>query len=218
VIVTRAAKLPFLLVVVLVLATLLLAVVPAAAATKTVNNWAAATVTPLPGKKMLVLAKISDDVAKRSLEDAVVAGLKQKGIEAIPAYTSITEADLVSVEAIRKKAEELGVSAGIAYTVTDQGEQVVQKPHASVSIGIGGYGGGGFGGFLGTSVPLGGGATTVHYYEVKGELLLLETQGPQWIGTYSTDVAAGAQNEAAAVASLTIKGIKKAGFFKVPKK
>jgi hypothetical protein len=167
------------------LAAVTLAAVPAAAATKTVNTWSAGTVTPLPGKKMLVLAKISNDIAKRSLEDAVVKGLKDKGIEAIPAYSSVTEADLVSVDTIRKKADELGIDAGIAYTVIDHGEQVVQKPTASVSIGIGGYGGYGFGGFVGTSVPLGGGATTVHYYEVKGELLLKDSQGPVWIGTYS---------------------------------
>lgn len=56
-------------------------------------------------RKVVVLAKTSNPGAKRLLEDQTVAELQANGIQAIPAYSNITERDLASENALIAKAE-----------------------------------------------------------------------------------------------------------------
>jgi len=195
-------------------AALAVACVTVLAGTKSTSSWTDPNGQPGTYRKVLVLAKITDDIARRVLEDAVVKGLKDSGVDALAAYQSLTEADLESSETIRAKAKELGVDAGIVYTVT--GTQTQVKPSASVSVGVGvgGGGGGPFGFFLGASKPLGGGTTTVQQTGVKAEFYGSEVGKPLWIGNFTTDLKSGAEREAASIASLTLKQLKKAKILK----
>jgi hypothetical protein len=181
------------------------------------SNWFAPDVQPHSSGKVMVLAKFEEESAKRILEDTLVQSLKDYKIDALAAYQTLTPEDLASEEAIVKKGRELGVTAGIVFSVTGDQTEVQAKPAASVSIGIGGYGGGGFGGFLGTSVPLGGGTTTVRTIGVKGEYFVAGERGkPLWIGTFTTDLKAGVEREAKGLATMTFKALKKGGAIKKP--
>ena len=58
---------------------------------KLTRTWAAPELAPIPNQKWLVLALVTEDTIKRTLEDAMVAELKKKKIDAIPAYASVTQ-------------------------------------------------------------------------------------------------------------------------------
>ena len=195
-------------------AALAVACVTALAGTKSTSSWTDPTAQPATYHKVLVLAKITDDLARRVLEDAVVKGLKDGGIDALAAYPSLTEADLESGDSIRAKAKEVGVDSGVVYTVTGTQTEVKQSASVSVGVGVGGGGGGPFGFFLGASKPLGGGTTTVLQTGVKAEFYGSEVGKPLWIGNFSTDLKNGAEREAATLASQTLKQLKKAKILK----
>ena len=184
------------------------------AGTKSTSSWTDPGAQPGSYHKVLVLAHITDDLARRVLEDAVVKGLKDGGVEALAAYQSLTDADLESGETIRAKARELGVDGGLVYTVTGTQTEVKQSASVSVGVGVGGGGGGPFGFFLGASKPLGGGTSTVQQTGVKAEFYGSEAGKPLWIGNFTTDLKNGAEREAATLASLTIKQLKKAKILK----
>lgn len=185
------------------------------AGTKATGNWSAPELQPGTYRKVLVLAKVSEDVAKHVLEDTMVKGLADKGIAAVPAYQVLTPADLASADTIRSKAHELGVDAGFVFTVTGEQTQVQSGPtfHASVGVPVSA---GPFSVFLGTSVPLGGGSSTVRKIGVKAEFYAAEAAKPLWMGTYATDLKAGVEGEAQQLANLTLKQTKKAGIWKKP--
>ncbi len=111
-------------------------------------------------RKVMVMAKVSDDHARRRLEDATVKLLNEKGITAIPAYSNITEADLAAEDVFMQKADVLEVDAVVVYTVTGSGTEYKNTPSVNayvgvpVRIGI-------FRASIGGNVPLAGGAKTV---------------------------------------------------------
>jgi hypothetical protein len=194
----------------ILLASLLAALTPAAfAAPKLTSTWAAPDLAPAAGSKWLVLAQVTEEVIKRSLEDAVVAELKKKKLDAIPAYASLSQADLASPDALRARAEELGVDAGIVFKSMGVDSKVEATPSVSVGVGLGGYGGGMFGGFIGASKPIGGGTKTVHTAAVKVESYTIDAEGPRWIGTYAVQLGEDVQRDAKELASATVKQLKK---------
>jgi len=185
------------------------------AGTKSTSTWTASDVQPRAYRKVLVLAKITDDVARRVLEDSVVKGLAERGIAAVPAYEVLTPADVASEETIRAKAAELGIDGGVVFTVTGQDPQFKSGPAIHASVGVPVHAGP-FSMFLGTSVPLGGGGSTVKNVGVKAAFYGGEAGTPVWIGNYSTDLKAGSEREAQQMASQTLKQLGKAGVFKKP--
>ena len=78
-----------------------------------------------------------------------------------------------------------------------------------MGVGIGGYGGGPFGGFIGASKPIGGGTKTVHTAAVKVESYTIDVEGPRWIGTYSIQLGQDVQRDAVSLAYATVKQLKK---------
>jgi hypothetical protein len=184
----------------------------AVAGTKATSTWTAPDLEAGAYTKFLVLARFTDESAKRILEDTMVAKLKKEA-DALAAYDALAEQDLASVEAVKSKARQLGVDAGIVFTVTGSATQVESKPdvHAGVSIPVPV---GPFNIFLGASKPLGGGASTVQKIGVKAELHGLEGKNPRWIGNFTTDLQDGAEGAATDIAAQTIKQLKKAGLFK----
>jgi len=191
--------------------------VSAPAAAKTTSTWAAPDLQPASYAKVIVLAKISDDVARRILEDAVVKGLADRGVTAVAGYQVLQPADLASAETAVTKARELGADAGIVFKVTDTKTSAPSSSnvHASVGIGVPVHAGP-FSLFVGTSVPLGGGGAPVTTVGAKAEFFSEGTGGPRWAATFSTNLANGADGAAQDVAGQALKQIKKAGIF--PKK
>jgi len=191
---------------------LLAATAAADAGVKTASTWSAPDLQPGSYQKVAVLARFTDDVARRILEDEVVAGLKKRGIEAVAAYQEFTPEDLANDEAVKARAAELGVDAGLVFTVTGEDKQVKSSPtvHASVGVPVRA---GPFSLFVGTSVPLGGGASTVTTVGLKSEFFAAGSEGPIWIATYTTDLKGGNEKTADKLASESLKQLKKADLF-----
>lgn len=186
---------------------------PALAGAKTTSTWAAPDLQPATYRKVVVLAKISDDVAKRVAEDAVVKGLKDRGVEAVAAYQVLTPADLESDAAIAAKAKELGVDAGLVFTVTGESTEVTSGSNVHASVGVP-VRAGPFSLFVGTSVPLGGGPSAVKTVSVRSQFFVEGAEGPRWIASFATDLKNGPDKAAQDVATQALKQMKKAGIFK----
>jgi hypothetical protein len=184
----------------------------AAAGTKSTSTWVSPDLQPAAYQKVLVLAKTTDDVAKRVLEDTLVSGLKKQGIEAVQAYLVLQPADLENDAAIESKAKELGVDAGLVFTVTGEGTEVKSGSNAYASVGVP-VRAGPFSLFVGTSVPLGGGPSAVKTFSIKGQFFAKDVTGPLWIATYTTDLKNGSEQAAKDIAALAMKQLKKARVF-----
>jgi len=196
------------------LAVILAAFAPlvAAAGTKSNSTWVSPDLQPATYQKVVVLAKTTDDVAMRVLEDAVVNGLKKQGIEAVQAYLVLQPADLLSDEAIEAKAKELGADAGLVFTVTGESTEVKSGSNVHASVGVP-VRAGPFSLFVGTSVPLGGGPSAVKTFGIKAQFFAKDIKGPRWIATYTTDLKNGSERAAQDIAGLALKQLKKAGVF-----
>lgn len=195
------------------------AMLPAAASlplagVKTTSSTSAPDLKPGAYGKYLVLARVKEESAKRILEDTMVEKLKKEKIDALAAYQVLGPEDLASSESIHAKAEQLGVDAGIVFTVI--ADETHQKANPTVSAGVGvPVRVGPFSVFLGTSVPIGGGGTTaVRTVQLKSELIAKEGTNPRWSATYATDLKGGAEGTAEDLAKLAIKQLKKAHVFK----
>jgi hypothetical protein len=186
---------------------------PALAGTKTTGTWAAPDLQKTAYTKIVVLARFSEDTAKRVLEDTLVKMLKDKGVDAVPAWQVLKPEDLASPEAIDARAQALGADAGIVFTVEGQSTEVQSGPTVSASVGVP-VRVGPFSMFVGTSVPLGGGSTAVRKVAVKARFVTRGGENPRWIGNYSTDVANGTEQAAEEVATQTMKQMKKIILFK----
>jgi hypothetical protein len=184
----------------------------AAAGTKSTSTWVSPDLQPATYRKVVVLAKTTDDLAMRVLEDSVVKGLKEKGIEAVQAYLVLQPADLASDAAIEAKAKELGADAGLVFTVTGESTEVKSGSNAYASVGVP-VRAGPFSLFVGTSVPLGGGPSSVKVYGVKAQFFTQDVKGPRWIASYSTDLKGGTEKAAQDIAALALKQLKKARVF-----
>ncbi len=85
------------------------------------SSWKSSDYRKENYRKVVVLAKTSNPGAKRLLEDQTVAELQANGIQAIPAYSNITERDLVSENALIAKADQLEADALLVFQL--------QPPH-----------------------------------------------------------------------------------------
>jgi hypothetical protein len=184
------------------------------AKTRTTSTWTDPEMQPRTYAKVLVMARVTEESAKRILEDAVVSGLRSKGINAVAAYQTVTPEDLATEDSIRAKAKALGVDAGLVFTVLEHEKaQIATGPSGSLSVGFGGM----YGGFIGGSVPIGGNKIeTVHQVVMKGEFYEAGVPKPTWMAQYESDLALGVDNEARSVAKDTVKYLKKAKIFKKP--
>jgi len=139
---------------------------------------------PAPARKVLVVAKIQQDSKRKYLEGQARDELKKRGVEVILGSDVMTEADFVSEDAVRKKVESLGVDGVLGYVVLGVQESV-KTSSATLSVGVGGYGGGGFGMFVGGSVPLGGTQTIVRKVQLRARFFARPFAGPAWEKIYT---------------------------------
>jgi hypothetical protein len=143
------------------------------------SSWKSTEYKPEKYRKVLVLAKTTDDLAKRQIEDATVKFLGEQGIVAIVAYSNIVDADLVSEDAFLSKADALEIDALLVYKVIATNTEYKNGPALNASVGIP-VRVGIFGGFLGTNVPLAGGAKTVNTVKVTASFYNKASKAMQW--------------------------------------
>ena len=136
-----------------------------------------------PARKVLVVARVRQEDNRRYLEEQTGFELRKRGVETMLGSDVMTEEDFVSEETIRKKVESLGVDGVVGFVVLRVDESVKQSS-ASLSVGVGGYGGGGFGMFVGGTVPLGGSSTVVREAQVRARFFARPFSGPAWEKIY----------------------------------
>lgn len=154
-------------------------------------------------QKVMVLAKTSDELARRQLEDATVQELKTKGINAVPSYANINPEDLKSEEAFIEKATVLEVDALLAYNFGNIKSEYKRKPSINANVGVP-VRLGIFRGFLGTNVPLAGGNRKVETVNGQAVFYTKGTTTIQWSQALTGDLKNGTQKLASDFASKTV--------------
>ena len=168
----------------------------------------AAKEKPAPARKVLVVAKVQEQAKGRSLEEAARAELKERGVETILGSDVMTEADFASEQTVRSKVETLGVDGIIGYLPLKV-DETVKTSSASLSVGIGGYGGGGFGMFVGGSVPIGSSTTVVRTVHVRARYWAKPFASPAWEKIFSEKLKEDTTALIQGLAEDTVKTLKK---------
>lgn len=176
------------------------------------SSWKSPTYQKEAYRKVIVLAKTTNPGAKRMLEDETVAELQANGIQAIPAYSNFSEADLVSEETFLVKANALEADALLVYTFNSKTTEYKNTPQVNASVGIP-VRVGIFSGFLGTSVPVAGGSKQIEKF--SGSVLFYNKQGPdmQWSLNIGGKIGSDAAKKARSVAKNTVKAALEDGIF-----
>ena len=130
-------------------------------------------------RSILVLAKVSDDLSKRQLEDKTVALLIAKGIKAIPAYSNVSEQELSNETVFMAKMDSLMVDGLITYAIKGTETEYKNTPSVGVNVGIP-VRLGIFGGYIGTHVPLAGGAKTEQKLNINASFFNRNAESMQW--------------------------------------
>jgi hypothetical protein len=168
----------------------------------------AAAAEAAPARKILVVAKIQEEVKRRQLEGAAQKELKEKGVETILGSDVMQESDFASVDTIRAKVESLGVDGVLGYVVLGV-DETVKTSHVSLGIGVGGYTGGGMSVFVGGSVPLGGGSKVVRKVRLRGRYFARPFQDPAWEKVFTETLTDDTTKLTQQVAYYSVKALKK---------
>ena len=168
------------------------------------SSWTSPNYQKEAYRKVIVLAKTTNPGAKRMLEDQTVAELLANGIQAIPAYSNFSEADLESEETFMAKANQLEADALLVYTFNPPTTEYKNSPTVSASVGVP-VRVGIFSGFLGTSVPVAGGPKRVEKF--SGSVLFYNKQGPemQWSMNIGGKIGSDASKQARSLAKNVVK-------------
>ncbi|HBU79355.1 MAG TPA: hypothetical protein DEF18_14750 [Muricauda sp.] len=174
--------------------------------------WKSPTYQKRKYRKVMVVAKTSDGLAQRQLEDATVQQLKENGISAIPAYAHIKKTDYALEETLRKKVDELEVDALLAYTFDHPKSAYKSSPSVDARVGVP-VKMGIFRGFLGTSVPLAGETKNVDKISGKATWYTCTSDEMQWSQSLSGKLNKDTQKLAEDFAQKTIKSMVKHNLF-----
>jgi len=170
------------------------------------SSWKSPDYKPDVYNKVMVLAKFSDDLVKRQIEDMTVKLLIEKGMVALPAYANIVEADLISEDTFVAKAESLEVDALIVYTITGNNTAYQNTPSVHMNVGIP-VRLGIFGGFLGTNVPIAGGAKSVTIVNANAAFYNKSSRSMQWSHPLTGKLKNGPDKLSASFAKTTINAL-----------
>lgn len=143
------------------------------------NSWKSPEYKVETYRKVVVLSKTTDELTNRQVEDATVKFMKEKGIDAIPAYSYFTETDLVTEEAFLAKADILEIDALLVYNYVSSNTEYKNAPSVDASIGVP-VRLGIFTGFLGTNVPIAGGAKVVETINATATFYNRSSKSMQW--------------------------------------
>jgi hypothetical protein len=177
------------------------------------TTWKSPDYKPSAMRRVMVYAKVSNDVARRQLEDFTVKFLKDKGIDAITAYGNLTRTKFSSREDFLAYTDTLRVDGLLVFNVEDAEEVVENRPTVSVGVGVGGM----YGGYVGASAPIAGGATTVMMVHLSGTWFTRATTGKQWIIELSGKLEGSTDKLAYSVAKTTAKAMLREGLFPAKK-
>lgn len=176
------------------------------------SSWKSPTYQKGDYRHVIVLAKTTSPGVKRMLEDETVAELQANGIQAIPAYSNFSEEDLVSEETFLVRANALEADALLVYTFNGTTTEYKNTPSVSASVGIP-VRVGIFSGFLGTSVPIAGGAKQVEKF--SGSVHFYNRQGPdmEWSLNIGGKIGPDASKQAKSIAKNAVKVAFQDGIF-----
>ncbi len=163
-------------------------------------------------RKVMVLAKFSDELNKRLIEDAMVKLLNEKGIIAIPAYSNIVDSDISSEKAFMIKADALEIDGLIVYTIKGTNTEYKNTPSVNMNLGLP-VKLGIFRGFLGTNVPVAGGTKSVTIVNAKASFYNRSSKSMQWSLPLSGKLKKGADKLADSFALLTLNAMLKDQLF-----
>jgi len=175
---------------------------------KAQGTWKASDYKPEPYRKVMVLAKISDPVARRQLEDYTVKFMKDKGIVAIPAYSNVKKTDGVTREEFLATADSLQVDALLVYSLNGAVARTEAKSTVSVGVGVGGYYG-----YAGASVPIAGKTKTVTDVKMSVYFYNRASVDEQWAFQLSGTLEGNTDELAFSFAKTTVKAMMKDGMF-----
>lgn len=143
------------------------------------NTWKSPEYLAENYRKVVVLSKTTDELTNRLVEDATVKLMKEKGIDAIPAYSNITDTDIATEEAFLLKADMLGIDALLVYNYVSSNTEYKNKPSVDASLGVP-VRLGIFSGFLGTNVPIAGGSKVVETINATATFYNRSSKSMQW--------------------------------------
>ncbi|HET8948536.1 MAG TPA: hypothetical protein VFQ07_16265 [Candidatus Polarisedimenticolia bacterium] len=163
---------------------------------------------PAPARKVLVVARIREEAKRRALEEEARIELKKKGVETMLSADAMTEEDFASEDTIRRKVESLGVDGVLGFVVLKI-DEAQKTSSATLSVGVGGYGGGGFGMFVGGSVPIGGKTTIVRTVHLRARFWAKPFSGPAWEKVYTEKLETDTTRLTQHIAYDSVKTLKK---------
>jgi len=145
------------------------AAISCATKTELSGVWKADSSATRPMDRILVIGIAADDVKRRTFEDAFVAALEQRGVDAVPSYRLLPSPDELSKESIQQAIrgrEFQGAITSRLVRVDEQQEYVPPKTYVSPT-----YYGRGLYGYYGRSYEV------VHQpgYTVNTTIVRLET-------------------------------------------
>jgi len=165
-------------------------------------------------RSVMVLAQVEDKAAKKQLEDYTVKLLTDKGIQAVAAYSTLKRTKFSTKEDFLTHTDSLGVDGLLVYEVEDAEEVVVNQPTVSVGVGVGGM----YGGYMGASAPIAGGAKMAIVVSMSGKFYSRSAEGFQWIVNLSGKLDGPTDKLAYSFAKTTVKAMLKDGLFIIKKK
>ena len=168
------------------------------------SSWKSPDYEKANYRTVMVLAKTSDEIAQRQLEEATVELLKNKSIHAISAYNTVEATDLKSESVFIEKANQLKVDALVVYEFGKITSEYKRKPSIDASIGVP-VKLGIFRGFLGTDIPLAGGNRTVETVNAQVSFYNRNSSHMQWSQSLSGNLQKDTQNLATSFASVSVK-------------
>jgi len=173
------------------------------------TTWKSPGYKPGTMRKVMVLAKIKNEAARQQLEDYTVKFLADKGIDAVPAYRNLTRTKFESREAFMAYMDSIDVDGLLVYNVEEAQKVMEQKPTVSIGVGVGGM----YGGYMGASVPVSGGANMVVILSMSGKFYTRWTTGAQWIISLSGKYDGQTDKISYSFAKTTAKAMLKEGLF-----
>jgi len=173
------------------------------------TTWKSPAYEAAAMRKVMIYAKVIDTEARKQLEDFTVKFLSDKGIAAVAAHSNLTRTKFATREAFLAYADSIQVDGMLVYEVEDAEKVAVNQPTVSVGVGVGGM----YGGYMGASAPIAGGAKIVTMVSMSGKFYTRNTEGSQWLIQLSGKLDGPTDKLASSFAKTTAKAMLKDGLF-----
>jgi hypothetical protein len=172
------------------------------------ETWKDKDYKPEPYRKVMVLAKVTDVTARHQLEDFTVKYLRDKGIDAIPAYSNVKQTHVASREAFLVIADSLQVDALLLYEVNGAQKHAETTSTVSVGVGVGMYGA-----YTETSVPISTNTKMVAVVKMSTYFYNRASTDEQWANDLTGTLDGDTGKLANTFAKTTVKAMFRDGLF-----